>query len=167
MKLPTALEELTELFRKLGAPHADKWASSQLKEGIPQLQRYLWLREAWKCIAPDDDYAWMEGEIKRAQAKSNAPYSGVGLALARCLSKGAEKEDLKEIVRGKQAQLLFALCYLLDDPNFPEEEIKELTWGLFQTDEHGHPVTRIRALHESVLATDPTGREMRPKKILF
>ena len=164
MKLPETHEELTELFRKLGATHPDKWASSQLKEGVPQLHRYLWLREAWKRIVPDDNNEWIEGEIKRAQAKPNNPYSGVGLALERCLNKGIEKGDLNEIVRGKQAQLLFALCYLLEDPNFPEKELKDFGWGLFQTDESGNPGSAILGLHESVLETDPTGREMRPKK---
>ena|SRR5438477_11278740 len=163
MKLPDTPEELTELFRKLGARHPDKWAVSQLKESIPQLHRYLLLRVAWKRIIPDDCYEWMDSEIKRAQAKPNGPYSGVGLALQRCLDKGIEKEDLKEIVRGKQAQLLFALCYLLETQNFSEEEMRGLCWGLFQTDENGNPINRIPGLHESVLDTDPSGREMRPK----
>lgn len=82
----------------------------------------------------------------------------------RCLNKGIDKEDLKEIVRGKQAQLLFALCYLLEDPGVLEKEVKGMGWGLFQTDEHGNPTKPIFGLHEGVLATDPTGREMRPKK---
>ncbi|PWT92836.1 MAG: hypothetical protein C5B54_02895 [Acidobacteria bacterium] len=164
MNVPDTIEGLTELFRKLGAPHPDTWASSQLREGIPQLQRFLWLREAWKCIIPDDNYEWMELEIKRAEANPGAPYSGVGLALKHCLGRGVEKEALKEIVRGKQAQLLFALCYMLDDPTFSEEEVKDLTWGIFQTDQKGGPLAAICGLHESVLETDPTGREMRPKK---
>ena len=163
MKPPDALEELTKLFRGLGAPHPDKWASSQLKEGIPQLHRYIWLREAWKRIVPDANHEWMEAEIKRAQARPNSPYSGVGLALERCLSQGTEKEDVQEIVRGKQAQLLFALCYLLENPNL-SEDLKGLSWGLFQTDENGNPTSPIFGLHESVLETDPSGREMRPKK---
>ncbi len=164
MELPETLEELTELFRRLGAPHPDKWASSQLKKGIPQLHRYIWLREAWKRMVPDDNHEWMEAEIKRAQARPNAPYSGIGIALERCLNQGVEKEDLKEIIRGKQAQLLFALCYLLENPNILEEELRGMCWGLFQTDEDGNPTNHIPGLHESVLETDPTGREMLPKK---
>ena len=44
-------QELTELFRKLGAPHPEGWAHSQITEGILQLPRYLFLREAWRRIA--------------------------------------------------------------------------------------------------------------------
>jgi hypothetical protein len=163
VKIPDTLQELTELFRQLGAPNPEGWARSQLKEGIPQLQRYLWLRQAWKRIVPDDSYDWMDAEIQSARAKPNAPYAGVGLALERCLNQGIEKEDLNEIVRGKQAQLLFGICYLLEDPRFVERELRTLCWGLFQTDENGNATQPISGLHESVLETDPTGREMRPK----
>jgi len=164
MQMPHTLEELTELLRKLGASHPESWASSQLKEGIPQLHRYLWLRQAWKAIVADESYEWMNKEIKRARMRPEAPYSGVGLALERCLAQGIDKEDLNEIVRGKQIQLLFAICYLLDDPNLAEKELSELGWGLFVTDGSGNAKERIAGLQESVLATDPTGREARPKK---
>jgi len=163
LQIPNTLEKLTELFRKLGARSPESWASSQLKEGIPQLHRYLWLRQAWKAIVADDN-EWMDNEMKRARTRPNAPYSGVGLALERCRAKGIDREDLNEIVRGKQAQLLFAICYLLDDPNLPEKELRKLGWGLFATDESGNAKERIAGLNESVLATDPTGREARPKK---
>ena len=166
MEIPNTLEELTDLFRRLGAPRPEHWARSQVKEGIPQVHRYLWLREAWKSIVPDESYEWMDAEIETAHAKPNSPYSGIGLAIERCQTKGIEKEDLKEIVRGKQAQLLFALCYLLDDPNFSESELKGVSRSLFQTDENGKPVAPISGLHQSVLGTDPTGREMRPEKTL-
>jgi hypothetical protein len=164
MSVPTNLDALTELFRRLGAPHPEKWASSQIKEAIPQLHRYLWLREAWKCIVPEDSCDWIDSEIRRAQARPDAPYAGIGSAIQRCLDRGVDKNDLVEIVRGKQAQLLFSLSCLLDDQDFVEEELCGLGWSLFSTDDAGNPKARISGLHESVLETDPTGREMRPKK---
>lgn len=164
MKLPRTEKELAELFRKLGAQNPECWAASQVNEGIPQMQRYLWLREAWKRIVSDDNYDWMDAEIKGAEERPGDPYAGVGLALKQCLERGVEKESLNEIVRGKQAELLFLLCYMLEDPDMPETEVKDLCWGLFETDQEGTPLTRIGMLHESVLETDPTGREMRPKK---
>jgi len=39
-------EQLTALFQKLGARHPEGWARSQIKEGIPQLARFLFLRQA-------------------------------------------------------------------------------------------------------------------------
>ena len=51
--------------------------------------------------------------------------------------------------------LLYKLCYLLDDPGDVEEEVMNITWGLFQTDEEGNPLDLIGGLHESVLETAP------------
>jgi len=62
-----------------------------------------------------------------------------------------------------QWELLFGLCYLLDDPGDVEDEVKDMAWGLFQVDEDGRPIAAISSLHESVLETDPTGREMTPQ----
>lgn len=68
-----------------------------------------------------------------------------------------------------QWQLLVGLCYLLDDPDSMRddreiiEEAGDIGWCLFQVDDDGHPVGEIGGLHESVLETEPTGREMRPK----
>ena len=77
---------------------------------------------------------------------------------------GVNTNDINDIVRGKQAELLFSLCYLLDDPGDLPDEVKEIAWCLVQIDESGRPIARIGGLHESVLETDPTGREMRPRK---
>jgi hypothetical protein len=62
-----------------------------------------------------------------------------------------------------QSKLLFSLCYLLDDPGDVEPEVKDIAWSLFQVDEDGRPIAPLSCLHESVLATDPTGREMRAR----
>lgn len=164
MKLPSTKEELTNLFRQLGARDPEAWASSPIEEGIPQLQRFLWLREAWKLVVPDDNLDWIDAEIKYAETRLEDPYAGVGVALKRCLEKGVERETLKEVVRGMQAQFLFGLSYMLEDPSFPESEVKTLSWGLFETDEDGNPLVHIGGLHESVLETDSTGTEMRPAK---
>lgn len=165
MHIPTDLDELTELFERLGAREPAAWARSQIEEGIPQLQRFLFLRQAWRNVVREGDTDWMQGEIHRAQQHPEAPYAGVGLALARCLDKGVSAQDLNDIVRGKQAEFLFNLCYLLDDPMLTEKELEEFAWGLFEFDGDGNPLPPcIGGLHESVLETDPTGREMRPRK---
>ena len=165
MNIPGDLDDLTALFRKLGAREPELWARSQLNEGIPQLQRFLFLRQAWSLIVREDDMDWIHGEITRAQRRPDGPYAGVGHALQRCVEKGASAQDLTDIVRGKQAELLHYFCYLLGDPSFTEKELSDLQWGLFEIDMDGNPIPPgIGMLHESVLETDPTGREMRPRK---
>ena len=90
-----------------------------------------------------------------------------GKTVAKAAKKGPAPlpgEELIDLVRGAQASLLFQICYLLDDPMLEEPELEDFGWGLFQVDREGFPVRPIKALHESVLETDPTGREMRPRQ---
>lgn len=157
------IAELAKRFEALGAPDPRGWAASQVREGIPQLARYLFLRQAWRLIVPDGDTSWIAADVASAERDPVAPYAGVGHALARLRAGGASDSDLTDLVRGKQAELLFALCYLLEDPGLDEPEARDVLWALVQVTEEGEVVGPIPALHESVLETDPTGRELRPR----
>jgi hypothetical protein len=157
------IEQLARRFAALGAPDPAGWASSQVREGIPQLARYLFLRQAWRSIVADEDDAWIASDMSAAAREPNAPYAGVGHALQRLKDAGASDTDLTDLVRGKQAELLFSLCYLLEDPGVQEPEGQDVLWALVQVTEAGQILGPISGLHESVLETDPTGREMRPR----
>lgn len=158
------IRRLTDLFRKLGAPEPEGWARSEVDEGIPQLARFLFLRQAWRSVVSDENPTWIDALIKAAERDPAAPYAGAGHALKSLRAKGATDEELVDLVRGVQAESLFSFCYLLGDPGDVEEEVAHIAWGLFQIDENGSPIEAIPALHESVLETDPTSREMRPKR---
>ena len=90
------------------------------------------------------------------------PGGGIVRSLKNAEAAGVTREDLTEIVRVKQWELLFQFCYLLDDPQIEEADAQVISWGLFQIGKDDLPGQRIDGLHESVLETDPTGREMRP-----
>lgn len=158
------LATLTGLFDRLGARNPEGWARSQIDEGIPQLPRYLFLRQAWRNIVPEGDSRWIDAAIARAKSHPNEPYAGAGLALARLLAKGATDDDMTELVRAMQAELLFSFCYLLEDPGEVEDAVSGIAWALVQIDGEGDVLQTIRGLHESVLETDPTGREVRPRQ---
>jgi hypothetical protein len=161
---PLTEDDLVDLFRRLGAPSPEDWARSQVTEGIPQLARFLFLKQAWSNVVPEGNTAWIEDEIRSAKVRPNDPYAGLGAALARCKAAGASPDDLTEIARCVQAGLLFAIAFLLEGPPGDPDIDVDVSWGLFETDERGHPTKhRIGDLHESVLELDPTGREMRPK----
>jgi hypothetical protein len=151
-------KELTNFFSKLGAQNPEGWARSQITEGIPQLARFLFLRQAWKRVVGANDTSWIEREL---QANATEPGGAIVSALRRLLAKDVAETDLTTVVRVMQWQLLFALCQLLDDPGDLEKEVEDVTWSLFQTDDMGRPIRSINALHESVLETEPSGREMR------
>jgi hypothetical protein len=155
-------QELTELFRKLGANRPASWAHSQITEGIPQLPRYLFLRQAWRRVVGPDDHSW----ISEMRPKDpNEPGGEFGPAIDRLLAAGARVDDLTTIVRIMQWGLLADLCVLLDDPGGDvESEVSDIWWQLFLIDENDNPVVPIDGLIESVLDTDPTGREMRPRQ---
>jgi hypothetical protein len=163
---PLNHEELTAIFQKLGARDPESWARSQILEGINQLARFLFLRQAWGLIVNDDDASWIQSQIKHAEANPQEPYAGVGLALKTLRSLGAGDHEITDIVRGMQAALLFHMCYLLGEGGDLESKVLGVEWGLFQIDSNGRPLESISALHESVLGMDPTGREMRPRKSL-
>jgi len=153
-------QELAELFRKLGARDPAAWAHSQVKEGIPQLARFLFLREAWKLVVSERDRNWLS---QPAYDDVNEPGGAIGPALRRLLSLGATEADLTTVVRTMQWRILSGLCQLLDDPGSLEPEVKDIAWKLFQVNEDDQPIAPLSGLHESVLETEPSGREMRPR----
>ena len=77
--------------------------------------------------------------------------------IVRLRARGATDKEITDVVRGKQAELLFSFCYLLSDPGDVEPEIADLRWVLAQVDDEGNVLGEIGLLHESVLETDPTG----------
>lgn len=157
-------KELAALFQKLGARNPEAWARSQVEEGIPQLARFVFLRQAWRQIVKEGDSSWIDSSIRRAETHPDEPYAGVGPALKKLCGRGATAEELTDLVRGMQAELLFSFCHLLDDPGDVEKDVADVAWGLVRVDEEGNVLGSIGGLHESVLETDPTGREMRPRR---
>lgn len=165
MPIPKSKKALAALFEKLGARDPEGWVTSEVTEGVPQLLRYLFLREAWRYVQAEDDHSWIEQEIDSSRARADEPYAALGLALARCRDAGASEQDLTDIARCLQARAIFSICYLLSDgPQDVPEELEDVMWGLFRLNDSERPVgPAIDGLHESVLELDPTGREMRPR----
>lgn len=92
--------------------------------------------------------------------RHSLPFSS---ALRRLLATGAAESDLTTVVRVMQWRLLFGFCQLLDDPEALENEVRDVAWRLFQVGGDDQPTAVLSGLQESVLETDPTGREMRPR----
>lgn len=155
-------ESLSVTFARFGALDPASWAASEIGEDIPQLARYLFLKGAWECVVEADDPSWIQAYVERTPEGSNEPHAGIGHALRRLLASGADLGDIHEVVRGMQAVAMGEVCYLLADPSVVEGN-DVVSWELFELDEDDCPARVIGGLHESVLETDPTGREMRPE----
>ena len=119
--------------------------------------------QAWRSVVTEGDPKWIDQAIARAARHPNEPYAGVGVSLASLRKRGATDAEITDLVRGMQAELLFQLCHLLDDPGDVDADVADVTWALVQTDEDGNVLNTVGGLHESVLEQDPTGREMRPR----
>jgi hypothetical protein len=139
--------ELIEAFRSLGAPDPEAWAASQIEEGIPQLHRYAFLKQAWGTAVGPDNTSWIEN-MQRGQGAAAG-------ALSRLVDTGCSAEDLTQVVRAMQADLLFSVCYLLDCPDPEDVGDNTIGWGLFTCDTDDQPGEKITGLHESLLETDP------------
>jgi hypothetical protein len=133
--------ELIELFAKLGARDPVRWARSQLDEDIPQVARFLFLRQLWRLVVPENDNSWTQEQL---QIEPTAPGGAIGSALRRALSCGVKETDLTAIVRIMQWRLLMRFCYLLDDPGALENDVRDIAWRLFQVDEEGKRNSRRR-----------------------
>jgi hypothetical protein len=162
---------LTEIFRLAGARNPEGWAESEANENLPQLARYLFLRAAWRGVVPDGDNRWIDSHV-RPNGRPDAPGAGIETALERLLESGVDRDALSEVVRVMQWNVLAHICQLLDHPYLAVDDLEmvpelndfKFGWGLFELDGDGNLGRPIEGLLESVLETDPSGREMRPRR---
>ena len=155
--------ELVEAFRRLGVPRPESWASSQVREGIPQLARASLLYWFWSGMVGRHDLGWIDREIDMfRQTESRRPGRGAALkahapVLERLLSLGVTREEITDLVRGMQSAALFHCCAALDGSSGIPEEVEGAAverFGVFELDEDGRPVRRVPGLHESVADFD-------------
>lgn len=160
------LRKLTEQFKAFGASNPEQWAESEVKEGIPQYARFVFLKAAWNAVVSEGSDHWIDNVIRQSERKPNGPCSGAGTALKRMLAAGISRQDITDLVRAMQYETLFGLCYQLSDSGvveYPSDSLPQVHWSLTQVTEEGERIGEISGLHENVLSLDPTGREMRPR----
>lgn len=141
---------LNALFERLGCDDPESWARSQIDEGINQLGRFLFIREAWAEAVPLNSTDWIDNVLGNCP-----PDAPLGDSWRRVLAAGADRGDMAQIVRAAQGEVIFGLCRLLDGPDQPVPEAHEFRWSLFEVDAGGRCVSPINFVHESVLELDP------------
>ncbi len=107
--------ELTEVFRQFGARDPEGWARSQIEEGIPQLARFLFLKACWSSVNEDGDTTWIDRVLSNTPPHSEEPFSGIAHSIRSLLAAGASRDDIAELVRATQAEMLATLTYVMSD----------------------------------------------------
>ena len=114
----------------------------------------MFLRQAWRSFLSEDDTAWIDDQIASSKKNSNSPGAALGPSLERCLENGCSREDLLEIARTAQWQLLHAMCYPLSDPSIEEPELRHIAWALVEVRLH---------LIDDANGTDPRNTQVTPE----
>jgi hypothetical protein len=105
--------------------------------------REEFLSALWKEVinAPLQE-RWIDNVIANADRGPNAPFADIGPVLRRLLQSGASRRDLSLLHRFASYEAVFQTLYLLGDPGIEGNDIE--------------------MMHESLLGSDPSGREGRP-----
>ena len=127
--------------------------------------RDLFLRGVWRGVIPSRDTDWVERVS--AQAGHDGPLGDYGPLMRSMLDRGVPATDIARFAQIAAYEATFGLLYHLEDGYASYEgfapEPEERAWAVFEVDpESDAPRDRLPGLHESLLGSDPSGREMRP-----
>jgi hypothetical protein len=140
-----AAVDLRDRFAALDAREPEDWAGSEIREGIPQLARFLVLRDLW-AEAVD---GWAQPE-----ALESVP------AAQRLLAAGADRADLVRAMRAAAYEAAFAVLNRVDEGSDRDAPDDCPHWQLAEIGPGGEPTGRfVSGLHEDFLGMEPSGRE--------
>lgn len=154
------------LFESLGVSNPDWWVQEEHKKKASLMPSILFLREAWSHVVSNTDSSWIDLAIAESKAHFGEPCTGIGPALQRIRKQGVDPQDITDVARIKQFELLYALCEQLEGIQEWEDEDREpIAWGLFVLNDEGNPATRVTDLIRLILAMDPSGLGMQPREV--
>ena len=107
--MPSDLDELIRIFRDLEADDPQAWAQSLVTEGKPEIERFFYLRRAWKLVGDEDDDSWIKGILANGKPDGIV----IGRIIERLQALGVDRAEILDLVREKHFEALFSLCYLL------------------------------------------------------
>ena len=84
---------------------------------------------------------WIDNAIANYRRDPSGAFADSCEALQRLLDAGANRRDISLVARAAIYEAVFSLLYMLDDPGVDDED--------------------VFMLHESVLTSDPSGKEGR------
>jgi hypothetical protein len=134
----------------------------------PHRSRDQFLTALWSLLIDEDDQrtgspAWIESWF-RGTPPGTVPDDPTAAALHRILASGADVDDLTDVVRAMQHEVVYNTCQLLDDPALLG--IREDTgfgWELTAVRTTSPDRQPIGELHSALDEHDPTGRAGEPR----
>ncbi|MEE1774210.1 hypothetical protein PUR34_40085 [Streptomyces sp. JV185] len=129
----------------------------------------------WSMAVDEDSYtdgypSWLEPELK-SRRQDSAPAGPGASALQRVLGCGVDPDDLTDLVREMQHEVLYNVCQLIDDPGLlgigmdhEGSRPPEFRWELVAVrDEEPTGRVPVHGLHSSLDELDPSGRHGEPR----
>jgi hypothetical protein len=135
--------------------------------------RELFLTDLWSLLIDEDERAadrpsWIESWF-RGVPEGAVPQDPTAAALSRILASGADADDLTDVVRAMQHEIIYNVCQLLDDPSLlgirgdvPPGEARA-GWELTAVRDAPPDRRPIGELHSELDARDPSGRGGEPR----
>ncbi len=122
-----SLDKLKDISRGWVRTIRQAWARSQHEEGINQLHRFLFLRQAGKYVYWRERRFWIDRQIAHFHRRPDEPYAGVGGGRSRgLLALSADRRDLVDLVRGTQAEALFSFSLSPERSETLDDEVEEV-----------------------------------------
>ncbi|MFJ6138747.1 hypothetical protein [Kitasatospora sp. NPDC092286] len=144
-------------------------------EGPPARPHEAFANALWSLVVDEDGRtggqpSWIEAWL-RNRPSEGAPEHPVPAALHRILACGVDPDDLTDVVRAMQHDLLYNVCQLIDDPGLlglgAEDDQPggtDYDWELVAVRTAG-PADRtpLHGLHAVLDEHDPSGRAGEPR----
>lgn len=143
----------------------------------PDRCRKLFLADLWSLLVDEDARvdevpSWIESWF-RGTPPGNVPDHPTAAALHRILAAGADVDDLTDVVRTMQHEIIYNVCQLIDNPSLlgirvqydgePPVEDVDLGWELMAARDAPPDQRPMGDLHTELYETDPTGRYGEPR----
>jgi hypothetical protein len=155
---------LIQKLKALGAADPERWARSEVSEGIAQLTRFLIIQRIWsREVAPwsDEPKCWLDEFARYATPRTSKifkprpplPLFGdAAAAINRLREAGASEEDLGLVARLVAYSVAFGVVNLIDEGRLNDSEDHLPGWKLMETNSEGTETGRdVGGLHESLL----------------
>jgi len=154
-------ERLVQQLRDLRCPNPEAYAQMQEQDDQPQLARWSLIRWIWtRCIDQEDDPSWID-RLFRAKIDPGRYPAQMVSGLREMVSKGVSTDTIVDVCRCCEFEAIGSLLAFLEGSAVNDLPAQV---GIFELSEDGKTPLRPVNILYSLMAGDPTGRELAPRE---